>query len=79
MQNAETTSAAMRDPSRQTAPETPYSSAASALADDLEAVMADGTYDVPGIVAALNVRAAANEEKWTAERLTTELAVLANA
>jgi hypothetical protein len=67
----------MRDPFRQTAPATPYPAAATALADELEAVMADGTHDLPGIVAALNARGP--REPWTPERLTAELAALAGA
>ncbi len=67
----------MRDPFRQTAPATPYPAAATALADALEAVMADGTHDLPGIVAALNARAGA--PVWTAERLAADLAALAQA
>ncbi len=69
----------MRDPFRQTAPNPPYTAAATALADALEAVMADGTHDLPGIVAALNARAAAGTEPWTPERLAAELATLASA
>ena len=69
----------MRDPFHQTAPSTPYPAAATLLADELEAVMADGTHDLPGIVAALNARPAASANPWTPERLTAELAALANA
>jgi hypothetical protein len=39
--------------------------------------MADGTHDLPGIVAALNARAGG--DVWTPERLTAELATLAGA
>jgi hypothetical protein len=67
----------MRDPFRQTAPQPPYSPAATALGDELEAVMADGTHDLPGIVAALNARAGG--DVWTTERLAAELATLAGA
>ena len=67
----------MRDPFRQTSPLTPYPAAAVTLADELEAVMAEGTYDLPGIVAALNARAGG--PPWTEETLRTELAALANA
>jgi hypothetical protein len=69
----------MSDPFRQTAPTPPYAAAATALADALEAVMADGTHDLPGITAALNARAGAGSEPWTPERLAAELAALANA
>ncbi len=69
----------MRDPFRQTAPEPPYSAAASTLGDELEAVMADGTHDLPGIVVALNARAGAAGTTWTTESLAAELAALANA
>jgi hypothetical protein len=69
----------MRDPFRQTAPEPPYPAAATALADELEAVMADGTHDLAGIAAGLNARAAAGATPWTPERLAAELAALANA
>ena len=68
----------MRDPFRQTAPEPPYPAAASAFADELEAVMADGTHDLAGIAAALNERAAGGTP-WTPERLAAELATLASA
>jgi hypothetical protein len=68
----------VRDPFRQTAPEPPYSAAASAFADELEAVMADGTHDLAGIAAALNARAP-GAAPWTAERLAAELATLASA
>jgi hypothetical protein len=71
------TEVAMRDPFRQTAPATPYPADAVALADALEAVMADGTHDLPGIVAALNARA--GTPVWTTERLAAELAALATA
>lgn len=69
----------MSDPFRQTAPSPPYPAAATAFADALEAVMADGTHDLPGIVAALNARAAAGSDPWTPERLAAEFAALANA
>jgi hypothetical protein len=65
----------MRDPFRQTAPEPAYLPDAKALADALEAVMADGTHDLPGIVAALNAREGA---AWTAESLAAKLSELAN-
>ncbi len=68
----------MRDLFRQTAPEPGYAPAATELADALEAVMADGTYDLPGIVAKLNARADAGTP-WTPERLAAELSTLANA
>jgi len=68
----------VRDPFRQTAPEPPYPAGASALADELEAVMADGTHDLAGIAAALNARSAGGTP-WTAERLAAELAALASA
>jgi hypothetical protein len=67
----------MRDPFRQTAPVTPYSPAAVTLADELEAVMDDGTHDLPGIAAALNARGATTP--WTPESLAAELAKLAEA
>ncbi len=66
----------MRDPFRQTAPEPPYAPDATALADALEAVMADGTHDLAGIVAALNARDGA---AWTSASLAAKLAQLANA
>jgi hypothetical protein len=69
----------MRDPFRQTAPEPGYPAAATALAGELEAVMADGTHDLPGIAAGLNARAAAGSTPWTPERLAAELAALAYA
>jgi len=69
----------MRDPFRQTAPEPPYAPEASAFADALEAVMADGTHDLPGITAALNARLAADATLWTPDTLAAEFARLANA
>jgi hypothetical protein len=69
----------MSDPFRQTAPNPPYDAGATLLADELEAVMADGTHDLPGIAAALNARAAAGSTPWTPERLAAEFAALANA
>jgi len=69
---------AVRDPFRQTAPEPPYPAAVSAFADELEAVMADGTHDLAGIADALNARGSAGAP-WTPERLAAELAMLASA
>jgi hypothetical protein len=69
----------MRDPFRQTAPQPPYPPAVTAFGDQLEAVMADGTHDLPVIVAALNARAGADATPWTPERLAAEPAALANA
>ena len=67
----------MPDPFRQTAPVPSYPAAATTLADELEAVMADGTHDLAGIVAALNARAGGGAP-WTPERLAAELAALAH-
>ncbi len=68
----------MSDPFRQTAPTPPYPAAATALADALEAVMADGTHDLAGIAAALTAHSG-GATPWTPERLAAELAALAQA
>ncbi len=65
----------------QTRPDPPYPPEVSAFADHLEAIMADGTYDLPAIVAALNARGASagGRERWTPETLSAYFAELANA
>ena len=65
----------------QTLPAAGYPADATALADALEDVMADGTHDLDGIAAALNRRGstAAGQAGWTPESLAAELAELANA
>jgi hypothetical protein len=65
----------------QTAPAMPYPSDVTAFADALEALMADGTHDLTGIVAGLNARhvAAGGRAQWTPESLTAYFAELANA
>ena len=71
----------MSDLFYQTLPAGGYPADATAFADALEDVMADGTHDPAGIAAALNARkiSAGGTSEWTAERLTTYLAQLANA
>jgi hypothetical protein len=71
----------MPDLFNQTRPEKPYPPDVTAFADSLEAIMADGTYDLAAIAAALNARGvvAGGHESWTPERLSTYFAELANA
>ena len=65
----------------QTRPAQGYPPEASAFADALEAVMADGTHDLPGIAAALNAEGTTvvGRPGWTPETLAAYLAELANA
>jgi hypothetical protein len=65
----------------QTRPGTSYPAEATTFADALEALMADGTHDLPGIAAGLNARkiAAGGRSEWTPESLTAYFAELANA
>jgi hypothetical protein len=65
----------------QTRPDPPYPAEVSAFADHLEAVMADGTYDLGAIATALNARhvVAGGHETWTPETLSAYFAELANA
>jgi hypothetical protein len=65
----------------QTRPEPPYPAEVTAFADQLEAIMADGTHDLDAIVAALNARnvAAGGHTSWTAQSLSAYFAELANA
>jgi hypothetical protein len=60
----------MSDLFHQTRPDPPYSPEVTAFADRLEAIMGDGTHDLDGIAAALNMTPAA---------LSAYLAELANA
>jgi hypothetical protein len=71
----------MSDLFHQTRPEPPYPPDASAFADQLEAIMADGTHDLPSIAAALNARrvVAGGRATWTPEILSTYFAELAGA
>ena len=71
----------MSDLFYQTRPDPPYPPEASVFADHLEAIMADGTYDLPAIAAALNARhvAAGGRDAWTPESLSAYFAELANA
>jgi hypothetical protein len=64
----------------QTSPDPPYPAEVSAFADQLEAIMADGTYDLGAIAAALNARrvTAGGHAMWTAEILSAYFAQLAN-
>ncbi len=71
----------MSDLFHQTLPAAGYSAEATALADALEDVMADGTHDLDGIVAALNRRGSTGpgQAAWTTAGLAAHLAELANA
>jgi hypothetical protein len=65
----------------QTRPDPPYSAEVTAFADQLEAIMADGTHDLGAIAAALNVRkvSAGGNASWTPHTLSVYLVKLANA
>jgi hypothetical protein len=65
----------------QTRPDPPYPAEVTAFADQLEAIMADGTYDLGAIAAALNARkvSAGGHGTWTPESLGAYFAQLANA
>jgi hypothetical protein len=65
----------------QTRPDPPYPPEVTAFADQLEAIMADGTYDLGAIAAALNARqvSAGGHGAWTPESLSAYFAELANA
>jgi hypothetical protein len=67
--------------SDQTAPATPYPPEATAFADQLEAIMADGTHDLAGLAAGLNARrvVAGGRHEWSPETLRAYLAELADA
>jgi hypothetical protein len=71
----------MSDSFHQTQPDPPYPAEVTAFADQLEAIMADGTYDLSAIVAALNARKASSggRRTWTPESLSAYFAELANA
>ena len=71
----------MPDPFHQTRPDPPYPAEVTAFADQLEAVMADGTYDLAAIAAALNARrvVSGGRSTWTPETLSAYFAELANA
>lgn len=71
----------MSDLFHQTRPDPPYPAEVTAFADQLEAIMADGTHDLAAIVAALNARrvVAGGHDVWTPERLSCYFADLANA
>jgi hypothetical protein len=65
----------------QTRPAAGYPADATAFADALELIMADGTHDLDGIAAALNARkiVGAGNAHWTPATLGAYLASLANA
>jgi hypothetical protein len=65
----------------QTRPATPYPAEATALADALEDIMADGTHDLDGLAAGLNARkiSAGGTSAWTPANLSSYLAALAGA
>jgi hypothetical protein len=65
----------------QTRPDPPYAPEVTAFADSLESIMADGTYDLPSIAAALNARhvVSGGHETWTPEILSAYFAKLADA
>ena len=71
----------MSDLFYQTRPNPPYPAEVTAFADQLEAIMADGTHDLAGIAAALNARhiVAGGRTEWTPETLRAYFAELANA
>ena len=71
----------MSDLFYQTRPDPPYPPEVSAFADHLEAIMADGTYELPAIAAALNARhvSAGGRDSWTPASLSAYFAELANA
>jgi hypothetical protein len=65
----------------QTRPTPPYPAEATAFADALEAIMADGTHDLDGLAAGLNARriTAGGYSDWTPATLSSYLAALASA
>jgi hypothetical protein len=71
----------MLDLFHQTRPDPPYPAEVTAFADQLEAIMADGTHDLAAIAAALNDRrvSAGGRASWTPETLSAYFAELANA
>jgi hypothetical protein len=71
----------MPDPFHQTRPDPAYPPEVSAFADELEAIMADGTHDLAAIAAALNARGVASggHTAWNPETLAAYFAALANA
>lgn len=71
----------MSDLYHQTQPDPPYPAEVTAFADALESIMADGTYDLAAIAAALNARriASGSRESWTPETLSAYFAQLASA
>ena len=71
----------MSDVFHQSRPDPPYPAEVTAFADQLEAIMADGTHDLGAIVAALNARGvtAGGRARWTPETLSAYFAELANA
>jgi hypothetical protein len=72
---------AVPDLFHQTRPDPPYPAEVTAFADQLEAIMADGTYDLGAIAAALNARkvSAGGNASWTPHTLSVYLVKLANA
>ena len=71
----------MTDLFYQTRPDPPYPAEVTAFADSLESIMADGTYDLGAIAAALNTRhvVSGGHETWTPETLSAYFAELAGA
>jgi hypothetical protein len=71
----------MSDPFHQTRPNPPYPPEVTAFADELEAIMADGTHDLAAIAAALNARGivSGGRAAWSPETLAASFAELANA
>jgi hypothetical protein len=71
----------MSDLFHQTRPAGGYPPEVSAFADHLEAIMSDGTHELPAIAAQLNARGVAcgGRETWTPENLSAYFAELANA
>jgi hypothetical protein len=69
------------DLSYQTRPDPPYPAEVTAFADALEDIMADGTYDLGAIAAALNARhlSSGGHATWTPETLSAYFSQLANA
>lgn len=65
----------------QTRPAAGYPADVTAFGDALEAIMADGTHDLPAIAAGLNARkiVSGGHRDWTPESLSAYLATLANA
>jgi hypothetical protein len=72
---------AVSDLFHQTRPDPPYPAEVTNFADSLESIMADGTYDLAAIAAALNARrvTAGGHDSWTPETLSAYFKQLADA